>query len=693
MRNVMLRISWQSVGRRRALYVGSFVALAVGVFMLGLAATTTAATIAYRLPASATVRVTTLGGPDTPPQHVRVALADADVSGLQTVLSMVGAICGFITVFVIASTFAFAVASRRRELGLLRLVGATPRQIRRMIIGEAVVVAFAASVTGAIAAQLATPLLLSKASYTELAPVKLVPASPWTPLAIAVGAGMLVALLGARSAARRAGKVAPIDALREASLEPPRIGPVRIGFGLLFLAGAIVMLTLIRPSSGDGAVPLAMFTPMIMVIALTLLAPLVVPVMGRVWAAPLVAWTHISGRLARSNVVAAPRRSASLAAPILAISAIAGSMVLSLSFAADSSGAAIRAAVRAPIVVTGAAPVNDPQVRAVDAGLPTQLVRVAEDYAQLEGVEGIDPTVASQTRDLGVLAGDLTRLTGNTVAVSKEMAGFEHYKIGDEVPVVFVDRTPGKLRVVAIVKDAFGVNPPFMIPLDVARTHDPHAKVERSFVLPAEGVAPAELVKRIPNAQLAADWEADQSAGLRKGNQLGLVMLLGPAALYSAIAIANTLLMSSLQRRTEFVTSRLLGATGRQLQRMVLWESSLVGAVALSLGGAITLTVGILIRHAMTSGLSDVPLTIPWGILLTIGALCLVLAVGSALAPAAYLLRSLTVTWCGRRGLSGVGGRVRSGPGCVRCAGRGPGNGRSPGRMGTAPTRRGAGTT
>ncbi|TQJ06562.1 FtsX-like permease family protein [Kribbella jejuensis] len=635
----MFYLSRQTVGRHRALYAGAFVALAVGVFMLGLAATATAATIAYHLPASATIAVTTLGGADTSAQHVRVALAGADVSGLQTVLSMVGVICGFITIFVIASTFAFAVASRRRELGLLRLIGATPRQVRRMILGEALVVALAASITGAVAAQLATPLLLRKASYTDLAPVKLEPASPWVPLAIAVGAGMLVAMLGARSAARRAGKVAPVDALREAELEPPRIGAVRIVFGLLFLGGALTMLALIRPSSGDGAVPLAMFTPMVIVIALTLLAPLVVPVITRLWAAPVVAWTHISGRLARSNVVASPRRSASLAAPILAISAIAGSMVLSLSFAADSSAAAIRDAVRAPIVVTGPVPAESPGLKAVDAGLPTQLVRVAEDYAELEDAEGIDPKVAVETRDLSTIAGDLSNLNGNTVAISKEMAGMEHYRVGDEIPVVFVDRVPAKLRVVAILKDAFGVNPSFLIPLDVARRHAPDAKVERSFVLPADGVSPEDLVKRLPNAQLATDWEADQAKGLRKGNQLGLVMLLGPAALYSAIAIVNTLLMSSLQRRHEFVTSRLLGATGAQLSRMVLWESSLVGAVALSLGTATTITVGVLLRHAMTSGLTDVPMTVPWGILLGIGGICLTLAVGSALAPTAYLLR------------------------------------------------------
>ncbi len=350
----MFFLSRQTVSRHRSLYAGSFVALAVGVFLLGLAATATAATVAYDGPAGASITVS-LPNAD-PPTTGRVNLSDQDVSGLQTVLSMVGVICGFITIFVIASTFAFAVASRRREVGLLRLIGATPKQIRRMILGEAFVVALAAAVTGAVLAQLATPLLLAKASYTELAPVKLEPASPWVPLAIAMAAGLVVAMLGARSAARRAGRIGPVDALREAALEPPRIGPVRIVFGLLFVAGSIVLLSLIRPGTGEAAVVLAMFTPMLLVIGLTLLAPLIVPLIGRLWALPLVAWTQVSGRLARSNVVAAPRRSASLAAPILGISAIAGSMVLALSFAADAATVTIRETVTAPIVVTAPEP-------------------------------------------------------------------------------------------------------------------------------------------------------------------------------------------------------------------------------------------------------------------------------------------------------------------------------------------------
>ncbi|WP_020388303.1 FtsX-like permease family protein [Kribbella catacumbae] len=649
----MFFLSRQTVHRNRSLYAGSFVALALGVFLLGLAATATAATVAYHGPAADTV-VVKLPNAD-PPTTARVVLSGEDASGLQVVLSMVGVISGFITIFVIASTFAFAVASRRREVGLLRLIGATPRQIKRMVLGEALVVALAASITGAILAQLATPLVLAKASYSELAPVKLEPANPWVPLAIAVTAGLVVAMLGARSAARRAGRIGAVDALREAALEPPRIGPVRVVFGVLVLAGSIVLLALIRPGTGEAIFPLAMFTPMLLVVALTLLAPLVVPLIGRLWAIPLVAWTSVSGRLARSNVVAAPRRSASLAAPILGISAIAGSMVLTLSFAADASTATIRETVLAPIVVTAADDSPDlrerilstPGVAVADGAIPLSLIRTDRDTADLEDAEGIDPAITTRTRTITPLTGDLGKLTGKTVAISKEVAGFGNYHVGDKIAVTFADRTSDQLEVVAIVKDALDVNPSLFVPTELARQHAPAATPTRWFILPAEGVDAAALTKTLDerlagtgaDAVPAEEWEQAQSEGMRKANQLGLILLLGPAALYSAIAIANILLMGSLQRRHEFVTARLLGATPAQIRRMVLWESSLVGAVALSLGTAITLTVGLLIRHAMTVGLTDVPITVPWVTLLSIGTICLLLAIGAALLPTAVILR------------------------------------------------------
>jgi putative ABC transport system permease protein len=201
--------------------------------------------------------------------------------------------------------------------------------------------------------------------------------------------------------------------------------------------------------------------------------------------------------------------------------------------------------------------------------------------------------------------------------------------------------------VVAVLQDGFGVNSQMMVPLELARQHAPGATPGRWFVVPAEGVDTSALITALDEKLAgtgadvvpAEEWERAQSDGLRKGNQFGLILLLGPAAFYSAIAIANTLLMGSLQRRHEFVTSRLLGATPAQIRRMVLWESTLVGAVALSLGTVITVTVGLLVRYSMTDGMTDVPTTVPWATLLGIAAICLTLAIGAALAPTSFILR------------------------------------------------------
>src|SRR5262249_46026820 len=65
-----------------------------------------------------------------------------------SVLGIPSGLARFVAIFVVAGAFAYAVAARRRELGLLRTVGATPRQARRLVLGEALAVAVAAALAG-----------------------------------------------------------------------------------------------------------------------------------------------------------------------------------------------------------------------------------------------------------------------------------------------------------------------------------------------------------------------------------------------------------------------------------------------------------------------------------------------------------------------------------------------------------------
>lgn len=76
-------------------------------------------------------------------------------------LGTAGGVTGFVSVFVVASTFAFAVARRREEFALLRTVGATPGQIRRTVIAEALLLGVAASAAGCLLGAYGAPVFVS----------------------------------------------------------------------------------------------------------------------------------------------------------------------------------------------------------------------------------------------------------------------------------------------------------------------------------------------------------------------------------------------------------------------------------------------------------------------------------------------------------------------------------------------------
>ncbi len=118
-------------------------------------------------------------------------------------------------------------------------------------------------------------------------------------------------------------------------------------------------------------------------------------------------------------------------------------------------------------------------------------------------------------------------------------------------------------------------------------------------------------------------------------------MLLGPSGFDAALAIANTLLMGSLQRHREFVATRLIGATERQVRKIVLWESALVTATSLTMGAIISGIVGVLVGRSLKATVGSMPVDVPWLGLGTIGATCLVIATVAAVAPTRFMLRKV----------------------------------------------------
>ena len=158
----------------------------------------------------------------------------------------------FLAVFIVSSTFAFTVAQRRRDLALLRLVGGSRRQVRRLLLGEAVLL-------GALGAALGVPaglgvmaiqagmLLRRSGSYRRGSPGEW---RAWI-LGVSAGTGVVLAVSGVLVAARRAAQVRPLEALRDTGESARVMTAGRWIAGLLFLAGAIALIIL-APVGGAG---------------------------------------------------------------------------------------------------------------------------------------------------------------------------------------------------------------------------------------------------------------------------------------------------------------------------------------------------------------------------------------------------------------------------------------------------------
>jgi putative ABC transport system permease protein len=112
-----------------------------------------------------------------------------------------------VTSIAVLNTLIMIALRRRRELGLLRLVGATPRQVRSMARWEAgLIIAIGLGVGLAIAATALLPL--SHALTGGLRPYV-----PGAPLAAILGVSALLAVLALALPTRQALRVPPVEAI------------------------------------------------------------------------------------------------------------------------------------------------------------------------------------------------------------------------------------------------------------------------------------------------------------------------------------------------------------------------------------------------------------------------------------------------------------------------------------------------
>ncbi|MDJ0363343.1 FtsX-like permease family protein [Rhodococcus sp. H29-C3] len=659
---MMLAISLKSVRHYWVLFAGTFVALTLGVGLIGVSASALAATWAVdTTPDSSSPTVTLNDGAGV--AHTLTS-GELDMGGVQSVLAMSGVVSAFVTVFVIAGTFAFGIALRRRDMGLLRLVGVGAGQVRRMMIAESVAVALPAAMTGCVLTIVAAPLAVAALNASGLTPVALSVGQLLWPLIYAAGSGLIIAVLGMLTASKGTARVRPTEALREADLDTRIMTAGRAVAGsLAFVVGAAMVA--LAPSAGtEAATPLALFGTMALAIAAAMLGPLYLPLLLRVMALPLRWVDPVSGLLAAESMLTSRRRTASLVGPVLVILAIVGIFTTVLSTAGAATSADNRARTTAQIVVEPAGNTpglsrdeieilrGDPRIAAVSAPAALEIVVAGADSVWREQAAFADPVALSQTHRITVVDGTLGPLTLGTVAISSEFGEWYGYHKDSIVTYGLFGGEPVQARVASVLDGGSAV-PSVLLPPDSQGTSMSPLPERAAVLLDGQyagsvGAFVAELTERVGTDRVRVlpieAWLGNATTDQDRLNILVMAVLTVPASLYALLAIASTLVMSYSRRRREIATMRVLGISTAQVRRIALWEALMTTSLGTWIAGAVVTWGASSYWRSLTVVGMQAPLSVPWTALATLTATCFLVCAGISFAANSRLLQRAGVT-------------------------------------------------
>ncbi|MDX3107563.1 ABC transporter permease [Nonomuraea angiospora] len=543
-------------------------------------------------------------------------------------ISLGGALGGtslLVAILVVVGTFALSMQQRRREIALLRAVGALPGQVRRLVGGEALLIGAVAGALGS-GAGIALGFWL-RSRFVDLgampANLRLV-VSPF-PSIVAVLTTLVAAWVAARVSARRTARIRPVEALGETAMPAAGIPPVRLVAGLLALVGGVVLTIVLSGLNTEAASsPVTMLTALVWTIALALLGPLVA---RAVTALPLRA-PGVAGYLARKSLRAGTGRLASVIVPLTLMTAMTCTILFVQTTMGHAAQGELSAGVRADHVLgpdaSAAAARQVPGVRAVTEVLRTSVRIDLEKYA----VQAVTPGGLERTMDLGVVAGSLDGLGGTSAAISRTAADRLDAGVGDRLGLVLGDGTPAEVRVVAIYARGLGFGDLTLSRELVAG----HVDDPRGTVLVSGG--DREALRRASGAPVL---DGAGTAQVDSPNAAVTYVAMGLIIAFCAIAVVNTLAMSTLARARELALLRVVGTTRRQAARMLRAETLTATVVAVGLGTAISLVTLAAFSAGMTG--SALPY-VPPGAYLAVVAAVVALALAATAVPGRFALSS-----------------------------------------------------
>ncbi|GHJ39626.1 ABC transporter permease [Streptomyces sp. TS71-3] len=545
-------------------------------------------------------------------------------------------------IFLIINTFSMLVAQRTREIGLMRAIGSSRKQVNRSVLIEAVLLGVVGSVLGVVAGVgLAVGLMkLMSGLGMELSTGDLT--VKWTTPTAGLLLGVIVTVLAAYLPARRAGKVSPMAALRDSgNTTDGRAGVVRGVLGVLLSAGggAALYASAGAEKAMQGSLWLGLGV-VLSLIGFIVVGPLLASGVVRVISVVVLRFFGPVGRMAERNALRNPRRTGATGAALMiglalvaCLSVVGSSMVASATEELDRSVGAdfiVQSSTGQTIVPQAAkAMENTPGLAHVThyLGVPARMT-APNGKSENEQLVAADPSYATDLRR-ETTEGDLSAAYGkDSMSVGTDYAGRNHVKVGDRITIAFTGGSTAKLKVAAITSDDTSIDKGAMyMSIATARQYLPADRVPQNLLMfgaakdGQEKQAYAALKKSLaayPQYKVENQTDFKQELKDQIGQLLNLVYaLLALAIIVAVLGVVNTLALSVVERTREIGLMRAIGLSRRQLRRMIRLESVVIALFGALLGLGLGMGWGATAQKLLAlEGLRT--LDIPWPTIITV---------------------------------------------------------------------------
>lgn len=544
--------------------------------------------------------------------------------------------------FIIFTTFRTLVTERRRDIGMLRAIGATRGTILRTILIEGLIQGVFGTVVGVILGQLIAiagvnginQLMVSVINLHINAPALNVPLLLLSAF-LGIGITVLSSLIPAWSAAR----ITPIDAIR------PAMGEVTLRrmLGWTFWAGIVLLVIAVVTLQVKDAAVIGI-TRFFAIVGMILLAPVLVIPLARMLAglyaklAPKSALPELAGE----NISRLPGRAA-ITASVTMISLMVLVMVSTIVLsAALGFEKVLRKSLGSDYVLlppvialwgtnVGADESLAESLRQIPGVATVSGLRYAPSELKDEPVSvlGIDPANYTKVSGLSFVEGTDAKAYAaieqpGKAIVNGVMAGLLNVKMGETITL---DTPNGakKYQIVGVGNDYLNAKLATVylsyatLAADFNRTEDVLVQLSLSPGADAQQVEGAvkAAMKDYPQFQLINGKEyIDENLRILNAAMIGLYFMLAFLAIPGLLAMLNTLSIGVIERTREIGMMRAVGATRRQVSSVITAEGIILGAIGTVFG----LAVGLFMGYNGTQMLVDMgfPMeyTFPWAAVL-----------------------------------------------------------------------------